>query len=336
MRFGIVGCGVIAPTHADAINSLPGAVLAAVADSNLDRARALGERYGVPAYGSLREMLAAEDLDIVNICTPSGLHGAGAIEAMHAGRHVIVEKPMDITPAALEEMQRVQQETGRVLSVISQHRFDDASQRVHQQAESGALGRLVLGVAQVPWWRGQSYYDSGEWRGTYALDGGGILMNQAIHTIDLLLWMMGPVQRVVAYTDTLAHEMEAEDVAVASLRFASGALGAIVATTAAYPGVTTRLEIFGDRGSAVIERDRLAYLQTRGEDEPLMWGRETAEPEVPADEGDRPGHAAQIADVMRAIRDGTTPLVDATAGRRAVELILAIYESSRTGREITL
>src|SRR2546430_3067011 len=205
-------------------------------------------------------MLDSEQVDVVIICTPSGLHGELARQVMRSGRHVIVEKPMEITREAMDEMLRVQQETGVKLAVISQHRFDAASQQVRQLVDEQAFGRLVLGNALVPWWRSQAYYDSGAWRGTWEMDGGGVLMNQAIHSIDLLQWLMGPVKSIYAYTDTLVHTMETEDVAAAVLRFANGAVGTISATTGAYPGVTTRIEIFGDRGSAVIENERLTFL----------------------------------------------------------------------------
>src|SRR5712691_2087329 len=218
LRFGIVGCGVIGPLHAKAIASLPDAELVAVADSDVGRARAFAEKYGARAYGELGEMLGKEEPDVVDICTPSGMHGEHACLAMRAGCHVIVEKPMEITLARMEEMLRVQQETGRKLAVISQHRFDEASQCVHELVEQKALGRLVLGNAVIPWWRSQGYYDSGEWRGTWALDGGGILMNQSVHSIDLLQWLMGPVKSLCAYTDRLVHRLEIEDVAVAILR----------------------------------------------------------------------------------------------------------------------
>jgi len=248
LRFGLVGCGVIGPTHAEALASLPDAQLAAVADIVPAAAQKLADTYNAIPYTSLQEMLARERLDVVIICTPSGLHGEHACQAMRLGCHVIVEKPMEIRRETIDEMLRVQQETGVKLAVISQHRFDPASQQVRRLVEEKAFGRLVLGSVIVPWWRSQDYYDSGAWRGTWQLDGGGVLMNQSIHSIDLLQWLMGPVKSVYGYADTLVHRMETEDVAAALLRFANGALGAIAATTGAYPGVTTRVEIFGDRG----------------------------------------------------------------------------------------
>ncbi len=361
LRFAIIGGGVIGPTHAEAIRSLPDAELVAVADIVPAAAQKLAAQYGIHAYTDAREMLAREPVDVVNICVPSGLHGEYAILAMRAGKHVIVEKPMEISLQAIDDMLRVQREMHVKLAVISQHRFDPASMRVHQLVEEQAFGRLVLGNALIPWWRSQAYYDSGAWRGTQALDGGGVLMNQAIHSIDLLQWLMGPVESIYAYTDTLVHRMETEDVAVAVLRFTNGALGTIAATTGAYPGVTTHVEIFGDRGSAVIEDDRLSYLHLARDDQQEVgaYGGSTKNASVPpasehqeAHEETQTGaggtaaqnpaalairsHAAQIADMMRAIREDGTPLMDGYAARRPVEIILGIYESARTHKEVLL
>jgi UDP-N-acetyl-2-amino-2-deoxyglucuronate dehydrogenase len=339
LRFGVLGCGVIGATHAAAIAGLPDARLAAVADVDPARAAGLAGQYGVAAYTDLAEMLDREPLDVVNICTPSGMHGAQAIQVMRAGRHVLVEKPMDIRREALDAMLAAQQVAGVRLAVISQHRFDPATLRVRDLIAAGAFGRLALGNAAVTWWRSQAYYDSGAWRGTPELDG-GVLMNQAIHSIDVLQWLMGPVRAVTARTDTLSHEIRVEDVAVATLRFAGGALGTIAATTGAYPGDLTRIEVFGDRGSAVIQNDALTYLQVAGEEGASAPDPSPAAP--PAAGGDvaptpPPGsHAWQIADLMRAIREGGVPAVDGHAGRQPVDIILAIYDSAREGREVLL
>ncbi len=341
LRFGIVGCGVIGRFHAEAITSLPDAQLIAVADSIPQRAQELAEAFQVKPYSDFQEMLAREQLDVVDICTPSSQHGEQACQVMRSGRHVIVEKPMEVSSAAIAEMLRVQQETGMKLAVISQHRFDPATRQVYDLVEEQAFGRLVLGNAAVPWWRSQAYYDSGAWRGTWELDGGGVLMNQAIHSIDLLQWLMGPVKSVSAYTDTLVHRMETEDVAVAVLRFANGALGTIAATTSAYPGVSTRIEIYGDKGSAVIEDDRLSYLHLARDDQEEVGSYGVA-PEKRAQATATAGssaaqnpaalairsHALQIEDMIRAIRENGTPLVDGYAARHPVEIIVAIYRTA--------
>ncbi len=351
LRFALVGCGVIGPTHAEAIQSLPDAQLVAVVDIDAERARKLADTYGAKPYSNLAEMLAQEQVDVVNICVPSGLHGEVACQVMRTGRHVIVEKPMEISREAMDEMLLVQREMDVKLAVISQHRFDPASQQVHTLVEEGAFGKLVMGNAVIPWWRSQAYYDSGAWRGTWKLDGGGVLMNQSIHSIDLLQWMMGPVKSIYAYTDTLAHRMETEDVAVAVLRFAHGALGTIAATTGAYPGVTTRIEICGDHGSAVIEDDALGYLHLKRDESEAVgdYGasgkfqiHEKTEDAVAGATAQNAaalsirGHALQIADMIRAIREDGTPLVDGYAAMKPVEIILGIYKSSRTHKEVTI
>ncbi len=348
LRFGIIGCGVIGHIHAKAIATLPDAQLVAVVDTVLKPAQELMEEFHVTHYENLQEMLAREHLDIIDICTPSGQHGEHACQVMRSGVNVIVEKPLEITRAAIAEMLRVQQETGVKLAVISQHRFDPDTIKVHDLVEAQAFGRLVQGLALVPWWRSQAYYDSGAWRGTWELDGGGVLMNQSIHSIDLLQWLMGPVKSIFAYTDTLVHRMETEDVAVAVLRFANGALGTIAATTGAYPGTGTRIELHGDKGSAVIEDDRLSYLHLAQDDReevgPYDAAREQHVPTAPAgpSAAQNPAtlairsHALQIEDMIRAIRENGAPLVDGFAARHPVEIILGIYESARTHQEVTL
>ena len=346
LRFGIIGAGVIGPTHAAAIASLPDAVVTAISDPIEERARKLADQYGVAAYDDPQAMLQREGLDVVCVCTPSGEHGGHAAMAMRAGCHVVVEKPLEITVERIDALLEVQRETGRKLAVISQHRFDPASVRVQGLVRDGALGTLVLGNALVPWWRTQGYYDSGAWRGTWAHDGGGVLMNQSIHSVDLLQWLMGPVRSLHAYSGTLAHRMETEDVAVAVLRFESGALGTIAATTGAYPGTGTRIEVFGDRGSAVIEADALGYLHLAGDETrigaqrgaPASGGTPSAGGGTASDPAalSPNTHALQIADLIRAIREDGTPMVDGLAGRHPVAIIRGIYEAARTGKEVIL
>ncbi len=354
MRFGIVGCGVIGPHHARAISGLEDARLVAVADVVPERARKLASEHGCDWHESASDLLARADVDAVSVCVPSGEHASLAIAALEAGKHVVVEKPVDVRLGPIDELIEAQRRTRRKVAVISQHRFDPASQVVHDAACSGRFGRLTLGTAEVLWWRSQEYYDSGEWRGTWELDGGGALMNQSIHTIDLLQWMMGPVEEIAAYTGLLAHErIEVEDTAVAALRFANGALGTIVGTTAAYPGLTARLTVHGDRGSAIIDGDRLSYFHAASEEgggraygaagggnqaEEVM---RSFEEQAAATAGADPSqlsmaHRSQIRDFIEAVREDREPLVDAEEGRKGVEIILAIYESARTGRPVRL
>ncbi len=354
LRFAIVGCGSIAPTHADALASLPEAALVACCDSLPERAIAFAQKYGLRPV-SLDEMLADPAIDAVTVCTPSGLHAEIGVRALRAGKHVLVEKPMDVSLPACDALAHAARESGRTLSVVSQHRFDPASVRVKQSIAQGELGPLIYADARVPWFRTQEYYDSGDWRGTWAMDGGGALMNQGVHTVDLLRWICGPVQSVYAQTRTLAHaRMEVEDIACATLTFASGALGTLTASTALYPGFAARLGVHGTLGSAVIEGDTLALLAVQGRD--LIAGQDANSHALQVAQGGTKAategkgqsasshpaavwgdaHRAQLADFIHCCRTGDTPIVDAQGAREAVELVLAVYQSARTGQVVFL
>jgi len=353
LRFGILGCGVIGPHHARAIAGLQSAELNAVADVVSEQAEKLAEEHGCAHYASLQEMLSGVDLDAVCVCTPSGMHADGAVTALEAGKHVVIEKPVDVTLEAADRLIEVQRATGRRVTVVSQHRFDAATRAVHAALARGEFGRLTSGSADVRWWRSQSYYDSGGWRGTWELDGGGVLINQAIHSIDLLQWLMGQVVEVTAHTGLLAHErIEVEDTAVAILKFTNGALGSIVATTAAYPGLTSRIAVHGDRGSAIIDDDELTYFYAAGEGQEgedygagqnqaeklkEQYGEGEAGPGAGADPGSLSmAHRDQIKDFVEAVREGREPLVNLQEGRKALAIIQGIYESARTGRSVRL
>jgi UDP-N-acetyl-2-amino-2-deoxyglucuronate dehydrogenase len=349
LRFAILGCGVIGPHHAKAIAGLQSAELVAVADIVPELAEELAEEYGCAHYSSLEEMLSGVDLDAVCVCTPSGMHADGAVTALEAGKHVVIEKPVDVTLEAADRLIEVHRAAGGRVAVVSQHRFEAATQAVHEALARGEFGRLTSGSADVRWWRSQAYYDSGGWRGTWELDGGGVLINQAIHSIDLLQWLMGQVVEVTSYTGLIAHErIEVEDTAVAILKFTNGALGSIVATTAAYPGLTTRIAVHGDRGSAIIDDDELTYFHAAGEGqegevygagggenqaEEVMerYGQAGPGPGAGADPGSLSmSHHDQIRDFVEAVRDGREPLVNLQEGRKPLAIIQGIYESART------
>lgn len=345
LRFAVVGCGMIGRIHIDVIAELDGGELCAVVDRNPSRAAEIATAHGAHSYTDLGQMLGREHPDVVTVCMPSGMHGEIACAAMRAGCHVIVEKPMEIRLDRIDAMLRVQEEMGVKIAVISQRRFDPAILQVRSLLQVGSLGRVVMGNAHLLWWRTQSYYDSGRWRGTWALDGGGALMNQGVHSVDQLLWLMGPVRTVSALTDTLAHHIETEDTAVAALRFDSGALGTLIATTSAYPGVTARLEILGDRGSAVIENEEISFLRTEADEKEQKMHAAPGlvrKQESGASARNNPAaldvsaHSAQYADMIAAVREDRDPVVDGHAARAPVELILAVYESARTGLPVTL
>jgi UDP-N-acetyl-2-amino-2-deoxyglucuronate dehydrogenase len=343
-KIALVGAGVIGRHHGLVVSQLADRLeLVAVADVQVERAQRLAAERGGQAFGSLSDAVAAVDVDIVAVCTPTGRHGEVAIEALGAGKHVIVEKPAEITVARTDEIIEAQQKAGTLVTVVSQHRFDEATEVTLEAIRRGELGRLTSAIASVDWWRGQSYYDSGDWRGTWALDGGGALMNQGVHTVDLLVAAMGRPVEVFAYTGTLAHErIEVEDVAVGVVRFESGALGVLHATTAAYPGLSARLQVHGDRGSAVIDNDQLVFLRRTapGSDaEEHAYGSTSAR-EVPT-AGSDPGqlsdsHRRQYLNFLGAL-DGTDRLrVDLETNRQSIAVITGGYESARTGRPVRL
>jgi predicted dehydrogenase len=342
--FGIIGCGMISRFHAKAVADLRGAKVVACQDAFPQAADKLAAELGCTAYHNLNALLADPDVDVVTICTPSGLHMEPAVAAAKAGKHIIVEKPLDITLARCDAMIDAARKAGVVLSTIFPSRFHESSQLVKQAIDKGRFGRLTMGDAYVKWFRTQEYYDSGAWRGTWKLDGGGALMNQAVHSVDLLLWFMGPAIEVSAYTATLAHQrIEVEDVAVATVRFANGALGVLEASTATWPGELKRLEISGDAGSAIVREEDLAVWKFAKEtkaDEAIrqkmasrtQTGGGAADPKAIGYHG----HMLQFQDVLTAIKKGKQPLIDGPEGRKAVELILAIYKSAETGKPVKL
>jgi len=338
--FGIVGTGVIAAMHADAIAALPGARLVAVTDVAAGAAAAFAAARGCVAEPGLDALLARADVEVVCICVPSGLHAEIGTRAARAGKHLVVEKPIDVTLAAADRLIEAAHSAGVALTVISQHRFDSGLIELKRLISDGVLGRLVLGEASTKWYRTQSYYDSAGWRGTWAMDGGS-LMNQGVHYVDLLRWCMGPVIEVTAVCATQAHQIEVEDTALAIVRFGSGAVGTILSSTAARPGFPQRLEITGTEGTVIVEDGRIARrafgagTQRPGDD---AAGDEGAGPGAAADPAavDVAGHAAQIADLLAAIDEGREPAVGGEAGRAALEIVCAVYESARTGRTVRL
>ena len=254
--FGIIGCGMISNFHAKAINDIRGAKVAACFDAYEPSAERFSKENQCRKYSRLGDMLADEEVDIVTICTPSGAHMEPAVAAAKAGKHVIVEKPLEITLKRCDRIINECEKNGVVLSAIFPSRFHESSQLIKKAIDKNRFGHITMGDAYVKWFRTQEYYDSGAWRGTWKLDGGGALMNQAIHSVDLLAWLMGPIDAITAHTSTLAHKrISVEDVAVATVRFANGALGVIEASTAAYPGYLKRIEIHGSEGTAVLEEE---------------------------------------------------------------------------------
>ncbi len=342
----IVGCGMIARFHARALAEVPGTRVTALVSRNIASAEKMAAELGLSCFQTtdLAAALARRDVDIVIVTTPSGAHLESALAAAQAGKHVVVEKPLEITAERCDRIIEACTRHRVKLCTIFPSRFGDANRALKVAVDQGRFGRLTLGETACKWWRSQEYYDEGGWKGTKALDGGGALMNQAIHNVDLLLWLMGPVTHISGYTATLAHErIEVEDTAVACLRFASGALGVIQATTSVHPGLPKTIAIHGDRGTAVIEQDDILRWDFQPETTEDRTIKERFAQKTGTSGGSsnpaaisHQGHTRQLADFVRAIETGTAPLVDGKEGRRAVEVIQAIYSSAETGRTVQL
>jgi len=337
LGFAILGTGMVARYHATAIERTPGARLVAVCRSDPARAEESATQFGVACLTDYAALLARADVDAVCICTPSGLHAEQTIAAARAGKHVLVEKPIALTLADADAMIAACEHAGVRLGVALQRRTEPEFQRVQAAIAAGELGRIVLGSISMPYLRLQSYYDSADWRGTWALDGGGALMNQGIHLVDLLLWLIGDVTEVRATSATLAHAIQVEDCVTATLRFANGALGSITATTAAAPGFPHRIEIYGDHGGVQIEGEQVVRW-AGGNREPRTQNPEP----IAAGAGANPsgigpiGHLRLLEDFVAAIRAGCDPLAPGREGRRSLALVLAVYEAARTGRAVRI
>jgi predicted dehydrogenase len=343
--FGIVGCGMIAQFHARAIAEIKGAKLVALFTSNVENAKKVAEIVGgCEVYTDYAQFLKHPGLHIVNICTPSGAHLDPAVKAAAAGKHVVVEKPLEITLARCDKIIAACEKYKVKLCTIFPSRFGAANLALKAAIDAGRFGKLTVGDAYVKWWRTQAYYDNGGWRGTWKLDGGGAYMNQAIHNVDLLQWFMGDVAAVTGFTGTLAHErIEVEDTGVAALKFRNGALGVIEATTSVFPGLLKKTEIHGTQGTVIVEQDDILKWHFEKETKKDVALREKFAAKIGGGGGASDpkaisfaGHRDQLKDFVKAVQTGSTPLVDGAEGRKSVEIILAIYKSSESGKTIEL
>lgn len=340
----IVGCGMIANFHAKAIADSDGMHLVGVTARRKDASDEFAKKYGCVSFATIDAALADARIDVVSICTPSGAHLDPAIAAAAAGKHVVIEKPLEVTTQRCDEIIAACEQAGVRLAVTFQSRFHRSSQLLKQALNAGRFGTVTMGDAYVKWFRSQDYYDSGAWRGTWKLDGGGALMNQAIHSVDLLLWLMGDVEELSAFTSTLTHDrIEVEDTAVATLRFKSGALGVIEATTTAYPGSLKRIEVTGSGGSVILEEEDLTQWEfVEPDDQDEIIRREMAGQTETGGGASDPaaighhGHTELFNEVVAAIRENRPSTLDGQQGRRSVEVIQAMYESAKTGRIVRL
>lgn len=355
-RFALVGAGMIATHHGKVISELADQIdLVAVVNRTREKAEKITAERGGKAFTSLTDAMAAIDIDVVVICTPAGGRAEVAMEALEAGKHLIIEKPAEVTLAKIDDIIAAQQKAGTLVTVISQHRFDPASEIARTAIKNGELGRITSGVVSIDWWRDQSYYDSAGWRGTWRFEGGGALMTQGVHTVDLLVAMLGRPVEVFGCTAILAHQrIETEDVAVGVVRFESGALGVLHATTAAFPGLSARLQVHGDKGSIVIEDDKLTFIRVTpkgaaraeqlsdSEDGAINQVAEYALPEeISATAGRDPAHLSdahryQYENFLAALRGTEEIRVGLTEHRQTISVIAGVYESARTDKPVSL
>lgn len=339
LRFALMGAGRIAQRHAELLGTgkIENGELVAICDTRLDRARELAAKYDVPFYPSYKEMSDAEQFDVGAVLTPSGMHGEHSIEVAESGRHVVVEKPMALTLDDADAMIHACDAAGVKLFVVKQNRFNVPVQKLREALDAGRFGKITMGTVRVRWCRPQPYYDQDEWRGTWAQDG-GVLTNQASHHIDLLEWMLGDVETVYAQTKTALADIETEDTAVVCLKFSSGALGIIEATTATRPiDLEGSISILGEKGTVVIggfavnEMHTWEFAEEAPGDEEVLDKYSVNPPDVYGF-----GHKSYYDHVVRCLTDSGPNLVGGLTGRKSLELITAIYESVETGQPVRL
>src|SRR5437016_4694384 len=331
IHIGLIGGGNITETHARAAPAIAGVEIAAIYGTNADKVDRLCREHGGTRYQDFEEFLAHRPMDLVAIGSPSGLHATQGIAAAQRGLHVLTEKPIDISTERADALIEAADRNRVKLGVIFQDRLKPDICRLKQWVSSGVIGKPILADARVKWYRPPDYYDNSRWRGTLSLDGGGALINQGVHTVDLLLWLLGDVVRVQARTATQLHKIEAEDTAAAILEFASGALGVFHATTAAYPGYPRRVEIAGTEGTVILEHDRIIAANLRNaaaaiESAPLDENLSSSTATV----SDFRGHQSVLEDFLQAIQQNRAPACDGIEGRRSLALIEAIYRAAKT------
>src|SRR5712671_3735285 len=333
-HIGLIGGGNITETHARAARAIPGVEISAIHGTNAEKIARLCREHGGTPYQNFDAFLKHRPMELVIIGSPSGLHAAQGIAAIRHGLHVLTEKPIEISTARADALIEAARQSKVQLGVIFQDRMKPHIRQLKSWLDQGLLGRPIIVDARVKWYRPPEYYSNSRWRGTFALDGGGALINQAIHTVDLLLYLLGDVARVQARTSTVLHKIEAEDTAVATLEFASGAVGTLLATTAAYPGYPRRLEITGTEGTVILEHDRIvaADLRNPPPDIATITAGDSNQSASSAAVTDISGHKAIIEDFLQAIANNTEPICSGREGRRSLALVEAIYTSARASR----
>lgn len=340
---GIVGCGAISRFHINSFREIEDVEIKAVSDVNMESAARTGEELKVDYYGNFEKILARNDIDAISICTPSGLHEDIAVKAAKAKKHIIVEKPIEVNLEKIDNMIAACRENGVKLACIFNNRYREGNAFLKKALEAGRLGRIINANAYVRWYREPDYYLKSNWRGTWALDGGGALMNQSIHYVDLIQWFAGEIESVCAYTGTLLHKsIQTEDTATAILKFKSGALGTIVAATSIYPGFPAEIQITGERGTVSVSDGSISTWSFRDKDEmdaeAALYINDKVDNRRASDPFafDYTYHKKQLQQIICSFRKGIEPDVNGPEARKSVELILAIYEASAKNMEIKL
>ena len=341
LGYAVLGLG-IGMAHADAAYGSDRAALVAVCDIDEKRLAKAQRKYaGVTAYTAFEDLLADERVDVISVCLPSAMHADFAVRAMEAGKHVLVEKPLDVTPERAQLIEDARVRTGMICGVVHQNRFNVDMYPIREAVESGRMGRLILGTFGVKWYRDQAYYDNGGWRGTWEMDGGGSLMNQAVHTVDLMQWLMGDVESVTSHIGIYDHEIDTEDTTASLIKFKNGAVATFVSTTCAYPGISTEIMLYGTGGSVEADADCLKTWKMKdsededAEEEAMLarYGRGNMMA-IPEDAARRFGHDHVVRDMIDAVLDGRDPQVMPADALKAVKIVCAVYESSRTGKPV--
>lgn len=338
LNWAILGCGAISKLHCDALTIVNNAKLYAVCDIIEERAREKAIEYGADKiYTDYHEMLSDPEIDVVSVCTPSGMHGDMCIDIAKAGKHIFCEKPMEITTKKLDEVVDFMDKQNVKMGCVFQRRYDPSFVVVKKAIDSGRFGKIILADAYLKYYRTAEYYNSADWRATWALDGGGALMNQGVHGIDLLMWFAGEVESVFARCETRKHNIEVEDIAIASLKFKNGAIGNIEGTTCVYPAQDTRLEIHCEKGTIIVSDRGILEWKIEGSDESIpkiekldfkMKDDPTKLPKI--------SHVMPMQDMIDAVLNDTDPSITPTVARKSVDLILAIYRSAAEKREIEI
>lgn len=341
---GIVGAGMIAHVHAKAISEIENATLKGVYSPTAKKRLDLASQHHCTAYESLESMLGNPEIDLVCICTPSGLHMDPTLKCIEAGKHCMVEKPLEITLEKCDAIIDAADKKGVKVGVIFHSRFYEASLQLKKAIVENKFGNIALGDAYIKWQRTEAYYTSNAWRGTWSIDGGGALMNQGIHSVDLLQWYMGPIESIQAFAGNVRHKsIEVEDTVVAALKFANGSMGTIECSTAVFPGDLKKIEILGTQGTAILQESNLIkweFLEMTEDD--MRIHQNIANNPVAIGGASNPGdisyvgHQRQLEDMLDSIANNRKPLVDAVEGRKSVAIVLGVYESARTGKMVDM